>query len=793
MKANLLNNTFAHTLNSFIIAIVCTFLFSCNATRTLTEGKFLVNRNNIFIDNKNINKDDINSYIKQKPNRKILGFVRFHLGIYNYAKLGKSESKFDSLLINTIGEPPVILDTLLTNKTINQIKIYLNSKGYFNSKVVSKIIYKKKKANIKYYIEVSEPYKIRLFNYIIDDSDIKSIVFSDTANTLIKTGDNFDADIMQNERERITNNLKNEGYYYFAKEFISFNVDSSLNSHRLDVSLQIRDNLIKDKDHPDSLVKSFHKRYIIKNINIYPDNSSIEMDNVNRKNYPFFAYQRNKSEKPAAYNFWYKDSLKINPKIITQSIFFKQNDYFKIKDVEQTNNSLMELKLFKFINIQFNESPFDSATVNQNYLDCKIQLTRVPVQSFSVETEATNSAGNLGMAGNILYQSKNLFKGAEIFSLNLRGAMEVQKVLGAKSSQQLFPFNTWETGTEIKLKIPKFLMPIKQERFPKYFKPKTTISAGINFQKRPDYTRYILNVSYGYEWKESKEKKHTIYFADINSVKISPSPQFENTINSINDPKIKNSYQDHLTVSFLNYSFVFNNQNVNKNTDFTLLRCNFETSGNILRGINNLFKSKKNTDGSYSVLNIRYAEYVRGSIDLTHDYVLNKFSKLVVRGLMGGGLAFWNSNVLPFEKSFFAGGANSIRAWRIYSLGPGSSNNSLNTLLDKTGDIDIEGNVEYRFPIYSFFKGALFVDAGNIWLNKKNEQMQNAEFKFDRFYKEFAIGAGFGARLDFSFFILRFDAAIPLRDPSMLPDNRWVLPHTTFSKINFNLGIGYPF
>jgi len=682
-------------LNIFIILSVSSLLLSCNPARLLTEDQFLVNKNKVVIDNNNINHDDVYSYIKQKTNRKILGLFRFHLGVYNYAKSGKSESKFDSLLINTVGEQPVILDTLLTKKSCKQINLYLNSKGYYNSIVTSKILYKKKKANIYYNIQAAEPYKIRFITYNINDNYIKSVVINDTADSFLKSGENYDVDNLQSERDRITKYLKNIGYYYFSKEFISFNIDSSLNSHKLDISLQIKDPLIKSNDYPDSLIKSVHKRYKIKNINIYPDYSPIEIDSVYKKMHPFLAYQRNISDLPTIYNFWYKDSIKIFPKTLTQSVFFKQNDYFKLRNVERTNNSLMDLKLFKFVNILFYEPQFDSADIDQNYLDCKIQLTRIPTQSFSVETEATNSAGNLGMAGNIIYQNKNLFRGAEILSLNLRGALEIQKVLGEKNTQQSFPFNTVESGAEIKLNIPKFLIPVRQERFPKYFRPKTTIGAGVNFQKRPDYTRYIVNVSFGYEWKETREKTHLLYIADINSVKIFPSPEFENTINLINDPKIKNSYKDHLTMA-LNYTFIFNNQEVNKNLSFSYLKCNFETSGNLLRAINTLAKSDKDIDDTYSIFKIKYAEYVRGSFDYRHYFIFNKFNKLAVRGIIGGGFAYLNSNVLPYEKSFFAGGANSIRAWRIYSLGPGSSNDSVNIFLDKTGDINIEANIEYR-------------------------------------------------------------------------------------------------
>jgi hypothetical protein len=683
---------------------------------------------------------------------------------------------------------------LLSNKSVKQIKLYMNSKGYFNSVVRKEIEYKKKKAEIKYIINALQPYTIRSLKYSIEDNLIRTIVYSDTANSLIVSGNNYDTDILQDERERITTNLKNDGYYNFVKEFISYDIDSALGNHQLDITLLLKDPVLRFKEYPDSVVMLHHKRYKINNINIYTDYNSLQLDTFAYKKYSYNAAQRKKTFSPTVYNFVYRDTFRIKPKVITQSIFFKHDDYYKLKDADQTYSRLVDMKLFKFVNVQFEESGQDS-TDGMNYLDCNIQLTRSPVQSFSIETEATNSAGNLGVAGNVIYQDKNTFRGAEIFKFKIHGAMEIQHVPGENQNetgiQQILPFNTIETGAETGIVFPKFLVPVKQERFPKNFKPKTSINVGINYQKRPSYTRYIANISFGYEWKESQTKKHILYPAEVSSVKIlNPSNEFLNMLNAMNDPKIKNSYKDHLNMA-LKYSFVFSNQLVKKNGMFSYFRGNLETSGNTMRAIDNIFHNDQDADGDYTKFNIKYAEYVRADIDYRHYFVFDEFNTVAVRSVLGAGYAYWNSRVLPYEKSFFVGGANSIRAWRIYSLGPGSCNDTSLTDYNRTGDIDLEGNIEYRFPVYSFLKGALFLDAGNVWLNKKNTKLPNAEFKLDRFYKEIAVGAGIGARFDFSFFIMRLDAAIKLKDPFLPEGDRWV-PLSSV-KINYNLGIGYPF
>lgn len=777
-----------------LLLIATLLIAACNPTRTLTDGEFLVNRNRITVDDKKISTEDISSYIKQKPNRRILSLFRFHLGVYNYAVSGKRITHFDSVLIN-IGEAPVILDTLLTDKSVKQIKLFMNSKGYYNSIVRNEITYKKKKANIKYSVEASSPYHIRNIGFRIEDPILKSKIVSDNVNSLIHKGNIFDSDVLQSERERLTTMLKNEGYFFFTKEYVVYSADSALGNHQIDLFVEVKNPFLKLKEFPDSLVPTTHKIYTLNNIYIYPGYNSLDLDTAKYKMYPYWAQARKKTSEPSLFTFVYKDTLRIKPKTITQSVFFKEGNYYKLKDVDDTYNSLMDLKIFKFVNVQFYEAT-DTVQNNKNLLDCKILLTRTPIQSFSIETEATNSAGNLGVAGNLVYQNKNILRGAEIFRFKIRGAMEVQKVPGETDEtgiQQYLPFNTVETGAEAGLDIPKFfLLPVRQERFSKYFMPKTYIDAGLNYQHRPDYTRYIINFTYGWEYKSSKTQRIMFYPADVNSVKIYPTDEFLNKIELINDPKIKNSYIDHMIMAG-KLSYIFNSQEIGKSRSFTYLRTNAEWSGNLLRAKNLLFRNYQNADGSYEVFNIKYSQYARTELDYRHYFVFNELNTLVARFYGGIGTAYGNSTVLPFEKSFFAGGANGLRAWKIYSLGPGSFVDTTHTELNRTGDLTLQANLEYRFPVYSFLKSALFIDAGNVWLNKRNEKMENAEFRPETFYKQTAVGTGFGLRFDFSFFILRLDFGIKVIDPAKAEGQRWVFRYIKPSDFAINFGIGYPF
>jgi len=779
----------------FLVILFFILLSSCKITKRVPEKQFLLRSNTILTDNKNINKGDLNSLIKQQPNRKILGILRFNLRLYNFADFGK-ETKIKKWFKNTIGEAPVILDTMMTNNTLFQQKSYLNNKGYFDATVTKEIRYKRRKADVKYIINAGKPYIIKNISYSFEDAVVGAIVLNDTVNSVIKKMSNYNVDAFQNERERLTKMLRNEGFYNFSREFIFFEVDSTIGNHLIDLKLTIKNPLRKSNDPALPTQKINHKRFIINKIFISPQQPA-SSQNATHVDTTLVRISDNKAKDVYSdYYFIYHSKPRVNPKVITQSVFFKEQNIFTQKDVEQTYKNLSDLKNYRFINIKFSENK-DTLQDNLSLgaLDCKIDLTRMPVHYYNIETETTNSGGSLGLAANISYQNRNLFKNAEIFSLKLNGALEAQKIFGESSPQEVInklPFNTVETGAEANIEIPKFLIPISPEKFPKYFKPKTTLKTGLNFQQRPDYTRYVLNASFGYEWKENEFKKHILIPFEVNSIKIHPDSTFIAIINSIKDKQTQLSYNDNLCAS-LRYSYVFNNQKINKSSDFSYFRGNIETSGNTLWLAGRIFKMKQDEVGIYEIFNIRYSQYVKFDADYRFYNILSKHSSLVYRLAAGIAIPYGNIDIMPFDKSFYVGGANGLRAWKLYEMGPGAYSDTSAAKFYKTGDIHLETNAEYRFDIYKYFKGAMFVDAGNIWLRKNNPEYPDAQFKTDQFYKQIAVGGGIGARFDFSFFIIRIDAAMPLRDPRREPGQRWALNEIKLTKVNYNLGIGYPF
>jgi hypothetical protein len=389
-----------------------------------------------------------------------------------------------------------------------------------------------------------------------------------------------------------------------------------------------------------------------------------------------------------------------------------------------------------------------------------------------------------------LFQNRNVFGGAEIFKLRLKVALEVTGESGDEVFQR-FPFNTLELGGEVGVDFPKLLLPFTIERLSRNARPKSSIIAGINFRQRPDYTRYLLNLTYGFEWNETPQKRHFIYPVEISSVRVYNDSILRANITDAN-PFILSRFRDHFILG-LKYTYLYNTQQLGRPVDFVYLRTNFESAGNFMNLITNFVNLPIDDNGSHRIFNIPYSQFVKGDADYRYYRVFDENQSLVFRVMGGLGIPYGNVDVLPFIKSYFGGGANGIRAWRIYTLGPGSAPEPERARFDRYGDIKLEANVEYRFKIYSFWRGAFFVDAGNVWLLRENEQFPGGEFRISQLGNDIAIGGGLGIRMDFDFFILRIDAAAPLKDPAQKGRAQWLASWPAFGDFNFNLGIGYPF
>jgi len=782
------------TFNSrpaLLILIGTLLLFgACNVAKNIPEGEYLLVKNKIKIDTRKVSSDELNGYLQQTPNSRFLWIFRPGISFYNWGSKGK-ETKFKKWLRNRIGSAPVILDTSLVTIGMKQMGLYLNNVGYFNSNFSDSISYRKKKARVYYKIQTSTPYTIRNLTWSINDTQLASFIYMDTSKCEIKRGKDYNAYILDKERTRIATALVNHGYYHFSTNYIVFRADSTLNSHQMDVTIELLNPVVPSLKDFGIVREVKHRRFTIHNIYIYPQFDIQQADTlrydtlVSTYEYPF------RGRTSITYYFLSREKMKIRSRTIAQNILIEPDTWYNLKDIDRTYARLSGLQTFRFINIDFDDAKFkpDETPETPDQLDCKIKLAQTAGQSLSWSTDGTNSGGAFGIAGNIGYSNRNIFRGAQLFKITLSGSAQMQAGGGEGGL-----FNTLELGINTSITFPQFLIPIKQERLSKSFKPKTTLSAGYNFQQKmdPDYNRHIANVSFGYTWIQNPQLSHTLNPIDVLLVKVFPSPEFTKMLDSLQDKRFKNQYTDHM-IAGLKYTLTFSNQDVAKHRNFIYIRTNFETSGNLLYGISSLFKTTKNSDGQYTLFSIQYSQYVRPDLDFRFYNQFRKGFSVVYRFFGGIGIPYGNSTVLPFEKAFIAGGANDMRGWRMGDLGPGTfHNDTVSQNFGQLGDMQLQLQVEYRFPIYSFLKGALFADIGNVWLLKDSPDLPGGTFKFNTFVSELGIDIGIGFRLDFDFFIFRLDPAVPIRMPSVA-GNRWYINKLQLKDIIWNFGIGYPF
>ncbi len=787
---------YSHLFFTFLILIS-----GCSPVKHLPEDEYLVKSNEIKIEDADIRKRELRGYIRQNPNRRILGIYPFYLNVYQFA-LNRSESRLNNWLKNSIGEPPVIYDQTLTESTAQQFELYLQRKGYFNSSVDYKVDFNKRKqrANITYNLKGNKPYTIRDIKYSIHSPKLEFFILNDTINKLINKGDVYDADILKDERQRISRNLRNEGFFDFSRDYVEFHADSTISNHQLDINIIVNNPTKTYRvGRRDSVVTKKHKRYKIDSIFISPDYLAMRPVTDKKDTTAYHQYNNNKND-TLAYYFVHHDPLKFRPSAIINNLKFEPGDYYRINDIEQTHSFLAGLRTFRFTNIVFDKSTgkeFNSDTLG--YLNARVQLTPAPTNSFTIDGEGFNTAGNLGIGGNLLYQNRNIFRGAEILNIRLKGALELAGGLSTDDAIERLPFNTMELGGEFGFDFPFLLSPFKIDEITTVSRPKTTLMAGINFRERPDYTRYVLSLSYGFEWMPSRQKKHIISPLEISSIRVYNDSLLKARVPKTN-PLILSSFSDHL-VTGLRYRQIYNTQIIEEDVNFIYTIFNMETAGNLLWSTRNIFdlpKKDNKDNGSHTIFNIPFAQFAKADIDFRYYNIIDTKRTIVFRIMGGAGIPYGNRDVLPFIKNYYSGGANSMRAWPMYSLGPGSYSTEAENqerIYDRYGDIKLEANIEYRFAIYRIWKGAFFVEGGNVWFAKENPDFPGGKFNISGFYKDIALGAGVGTRFDFGFFVVRLDAATPIRDPGKQKGNRWIssIPSSLFDDFNFNIGIGYPF
>ncbi len=765
-------------LHIIILLFMAVAMSSCNINRFVPEGKYLVKKNNIVIEEKKtkISKSGLSSYITLKPYKDA-----FQTNIptwFYYKSEQRPDSKIWAWMNKTFGKTPVYYDVKDANNSSTQMMRYLDNVGYFHSKVKHTVKTRRKKATVTYHVYPTKPYHVNKFNYVINDSLVKSYIMRDSAKFEPKEGEIYNAYFLDDQREIITERMKNSGYFFFSRDDIYFEVDSNFMNHSMEVTMRLKEN------------KLSNKKYYIRDISVYPNFSVFRMGEKPTDSVKL-AVEVGMRKRKNVWDFYYFGKPEVTPQTFRQSIHIIEGLPYNLRSITSTYRALGNFKLFRNINIEF-----DTVSGTQdslNLLDCRITMQQNDQHSFTVQTEGTNSEGDLGIKGSFSYSNKNIFHGAETFQLSLKGGLEAQKLIGTEATESgKDVFNTWEFGLTASVIFPRFLGPFSSLTFARDYQPTTTVSLGYNTQTRYYYSRYITTASYGYDWKKNYRLGQTLTPFYLNSVKIANiNPVFQAYLDEETSQRKKAQYTSHLLFG-TRYSLTYNTQRFNKTGSFFYIRADFETSGNLLSLFNKTKLITENENGYHEIFGIRYAQYVRSSFDLRQHLDLGNDNWFVFRQFVGIGLPYGNSQDMPFERSFYGGGANGLRGWLYRTLGPGAYV-PVSEDIEKTGDLQLELNAEFRFPLYNIVNGAVFVDAGNVWTYHPNESMPNSEFRFDSFYKQFALDAGVGIRLDVSFLILRFDIAYAMRNPYI---NTETGSHWRFGQgNNFRLqaGIGYPF
>ena len=766
----LISKIFSYHLIAFIFLILS---YSCQTTKYVPDNKYLLNKVEIKNVTRDVSKQELMSYVRQRENVRILGFWRFHLGLYNLS--GKDTSKWFNRWMRKIGEEPVIYDSELTKRSESQMNMFLQNKGYFRSSIRDTVIYKgTKKIKVVYEIEPSVRYKINQINYRVEDDSIKRIIEQDSVKSLVKRGKPFDGDVHDNERDRITSKLKNLGYYAFSKEYIYYVADTTVGNHLVNDSLIVKKALVSEDNGMNK--EENHKKYRYRNVYfIITDDTRSNLDET-------FEYDTLEYSKCF---FLFKKIIEVHPSVIYNSSHIIPGELYRADNVDKTQMLLSGLKIFKYVDIRF-KIINDTDEANFGQLDVYIQLISNNKQSFTIEVEGTNSSGNLGAAGNLKYQHRNLLRGAEVLDLSFRTSAESEFVRDTKTK-----FNTFEIGVDAGLEFPKFLIPYFIEGFRKKYNPKTTFNVAYNYQRRSDYTRTIANFRYGYNWRPTRYVTHYLFASEMNLIRLPYiHPGFWNDIDST---FLRYSYEDHFILNS-SYSLVYNNQLKPSQKDFVFGRFNLELAGNLLQGLAPLWQKNKGS-GEQEIFGIKFAQYIKSDFEIRYHKPINEVNSMAYRFFAGVGYPYGNLKVLPFEKRYFTGGANGIRAWPVRGLGPGSYVDTISRFYNQTADIKLEMNAEYRFKLFWIMEGALFADAGNIWSIRKESSVTGGLFKWDEFYKQIAVGIGTGLRLDFTYFLIRVDWGIKARDPSRDKGDRWILGKESLKSKNMalNFAIGYPF
>ena len=765
-------------IRSVVAVVLVAALAACSSTKHVPEGEYLLDKATVdVVDRDDVAEGELYNFLRQTPNHKVLGFAKLQLATYSLS--GRDSTKWYNRWLRRVGQPPVIYDAALTDASCRQLNLALVNRGYLDAAVTADTVSSgPKKMAVHYRIAAGEPHRISMVDYNIPDTAIRRLVMADTAASDIHPGMLLDRNNLDNERGRITRLLRNAGYFNFNREYINFTADTVAGSKLAGLTLNIHAPV--QVTEMQAAVR--HRKYVVRSVTyLLTDGNEVLSDT-------------------AAYgdiSVVYGTDRYIKPKVLDEMCFIHPGLPYNAADVERTYEALGRLSIVKFINIEMTPA---GSLGDFGLLDATIVLSRNKKMSVAVEVEGTNSEGDFGFGLGLTYQNRNLARGSELLTAKLRASYEAL----SGHYDGIINNRYTEFAGEVGITFPKFECPFLSKSFKQRMLASTEFTLSANYQERPEYTRIILGTAWKWKWQQRRngwQHRNTFDLVDINYVRLPRSTiDFIDQIAPSN-PLLRYSYEDHFIMR-MGYTYSRTNRRLPSATVNALsvqprvssLRVSGEIAGNLLYGISHLAGLHR-SDGVYKIFGIQYAQYVKGEIDYTFTRNFNDRNAIAVHGGFGIAYPYANSTMVPFEKRFYAGGANGVRGWGVRTLGPGAydARNSVTDFINQCGDIRLDLSVEYRAKLFWVLEGALFVDAGNIWTIKNYENQPGGEFRFDSFYKQIALAYGVGIRLDFTYFLLRLDLGVKAYNPAMNQE-RWPLIHPKWSRdTNFHFSVGYPF
>jgi len=757
-----------------LLAILST---SCSVERFVGDDELFLKETKVVSANQKATKSlMLDDYILQTPNSKWFG-AKIPLKLYCLG--GVDTTNWATRLFRKIGQDPVIYNPEKAERTIQDLRQVLYNEGYMHNEIQLVKDIKGKKVTVSYLVDPGTQFTIRNIERKVEDPVLRQLLcHEDTLNSLLQHGMPFNINRLNEERSRIATRLRNIGYYKFYKELITFVADTCQGSTEVDIAMNIRLHLDNDRSDPHP-----HKQYRIGTLNYFVDTNGIT-DTL----------KLNKVEHKGS-NIYYGDRLRFRPNLLTSNTLFHTGDLYNEEYQKLTYRYLTRLQALSYSNIIFEELE-DSIIPT---LNCNVVVNHAASKSISFDLEGTNSAGDLGIAASTSFHHKNLLRGSESLTVKLRGAYEAITGLEGYDGH-----NYIEWGGEATLGFPGFLLPIVSKRFGATHGSTSEISLQYNMQNRPEFNRRVLTAAWRYRWNNQNQKAtHRFDLLEINYVYMpwisrTFKEQYLDSLGKTN-AILKYNYEN-LLITKLGYTYAYNSlgtattSTYGKNA-FTL-KFNIETAGNLLQGVTGLFGPLYTDDGKRKFCGIAYAQYIKGDFDFSKSFRIDKNNSVAIHAAFGIAYPYGNSNILPFEKRYFAGGANSVRGWSVRSLGPGEydgADRSIN-FINQSGDLKLDLSIEYRAYLFWKFNGALFIDAGNIWTIRNYADQPGGAFRLNNFYRQIAVAYGLGLRMNLDFFIIRFDAGMKAINPAYHGRGHYPLFHPVFSRdFAFHFAVGLPF